>query len=163
MKLPVYVLPLIAMACSSASVVVTEGGTPDDAGDAPDVATVIDAAADAGTGGDAGADAVLVGAKFADVYSIIASKCGTCHTANSNGDLKMNSEEAAYAALVGVASTACAGNTRVIKGDADSSMLVKTLKGTAGCLVARMPKGRAPLSATEIATFESWINAGAER
>ena len=101
--------------------------------------------------------------KFSDVYAIISSKCSNCHTANAQGDLRMASEDAAYAALVGVASSACAGRTRVIKGDPANSMLLATLKGTAPCAVARMPKNRTALSATEIATFESWIKAGAER
>jgi hypothetical protein len=158
MKFPVHVLPLVAMACSSATVVGVDGGNVGGGGETPDAATTDDAAI-----ADGGGDGAQQSVKFADVYAIISSKCSNCHTANSQGGLKMETEDAAYAALVGVASVECAGRTRVIKGDPDNSIVVTTLKGIPTCTVPRMPKSRTPLSAAEIATFESWIKAGAER
>ncbi len=155
MKVLVFVLPLISISCSSATAVGTDAAMPDEAGVTPDTGTEATE--------DAGADATQPTVNFADVYAIISSKCGACHTTNGNGGLRMNTEDSAYTALVGVASAECDGETRVIKGDAANSMVVKTLKGTAGCSVPRMPKSRTALSAAEIATFESWINAGAER
>ncbi len=159
-KFSVFVLPMIAIACSNATGVPTDGGDTDsgqDSGQNP-----ADGGTDSPVVTDAAADVPVASVKFADVYSILSSKCGDCHTQSSEGKLRMNTEAAAYSALVGVAAAECSGQTRVVKGDAAGSFLVQTLNGTAGCKVPRMPKSRAPLSATEIATIEAWVNAGAE-
>jgi hypothetical protein len=103
------------------------------------------------------------GASFAQVYTIMMTSCGGgltgCHITGSSGRLAMPNAAAAYDALVGVDSTECDGETRVVAGDADASLLVKVLEDTA--CVDRMPRGRAALSAADIATIRSWIDAGA--
>ncbi len=144
-KFLLFAVATLLVACSPASSVPPEredGGT---------------SAEDGSTG------AAKVPVKFADVYPILSSKCGDCHTVYDQGTLRMATEDGAYAALVDVAARVCPGNARVAKGDAAGSFLVQTLKGPAGCNVPRMPKSRAPLSATEIAAIEAWINDGAER
>jgi hypothetical protein len=110
----------------------------------------------AGTGGAAAAT-------LTEVYSIIMAKCGGgvsgCHVTGSSGGLRMPDKATARMNLVGVASGECRGEMRVVAGNAAMSVIVKALEGTA-CF-DRMPDGRTPLSADEIAKFKSWINAGA--
>jgi hypothetical protein len=53
------------------------------------------------------------------------------------------------------------GEKRVVSDDADASVLVQALEGSATC-VQPMPLGGDPLSASEIATIRAWIEAGAE-
>ena len=61
----------------------------------------------------------------------------------------MHDARSAYDHLVGVASGKCAGEKRVVSGDADASVLVQALEGSASC-VKPMPLGRDPLSAPEL-------------
>jgi len=110
-----------------------------------------------GTGGNGGD-----GASFAEVYAIVAAKCGGpsgCHVMGSSGGLAMPNAATAYDNLVDVESEECAGETRVVAGDADGSLLIQAIEGDA--CIERMPRGRAALTAMEIATFREWIEAGA--
>lgn len=104
-------------------------------------------------------------ATFTDVFSIIQAKCGGgdfgCHVMGSSGELEMHDQASAYTNLVGVDSSECDGETRVVAGDADASLIIKALEGTACDNVDQMPRGRDPLSEDEIATIRSWIEAGA--
>jgi hypothetical protein len=113
--------------------------------------------------GSAGAPATS--ASFADVYALFAMRCGGgkagCHVTGSAAGLEMPDARAAYDHLVRVASAKCAGEMRVASGDADASVLVQALEGSASC-VKPMPLGRDPLSASEIAMIRAWIDAGAE-
>ncbi len=118
-----------------------------------------------GSGGAAGSTPDAGGdddATFTDVFSIIEAKCGGgdfgCHVMGSSGELEMHDQASAYTNLVGVDSSECNG-TRVVAGDADASLIIKALEGTA--CVDQMPRGRDPLSEDEIATIRSWIEAGA--
>jgi hypothetical protein len=74
--------------------------------------------------------------------------------------LAMPDPHAAFAALVGVDSGKCMGELRVAPGDADGSVLVQALEGTATC-VQPMPLGRDPLAADAIGMVRAWIDAGA--
>jgi hypothetical protein len=102
-------------------------------------------------------------ATFTEVYSIIMMKCGGgsfgCHVTGSSGMLNMNSKMMAFTNLVGVDSEECDGEKRVIAGDADNSLIIKALEGTA--CIDQMPDGRDPLSEDEIATIREWIDDGA--
>jgi hypothetical protein len=105
-------------------------------------------------------------ATFTEVYEIIEMKCGGgsfgCHVMGESGGLDMQSQDAAYASLVGVASENCGDSEiRVVAGDADASLIIKALMGTACSEVDQMPKDRDPLSADEIATIREWIEDGA--
>lgn len=124
-------------------------------------------AGSAGSGGSAGsagsAGSGAVGATFTDVYAIISMKCGGgttgCHVTGRSGGLQMPNKATARMNLVGVSSQECPGEKRVVAGDADKSVLVTAVEGTA-CL-QRMPRGRAALSADEIAKIRGWVQAGA--
>jgi hypothetical protein len=78
----------------------------------------------------------------------------------SSGGLNMNSKMMAFTNLVGVDAQNCDGEKRVIAGDADDSLIIQALEGTAEC-IDPMPRGRASLSAAEIATIREWIDDGA--
>ena len=84
-----------------------------------------------------------------------------CHSGTRpSGDLNLEAGKA-HAQLVGVASVVNSGQTRVVAGDAKSSLLANCLKGSVG-RVGRMPDNKAALPAANIATIEAWINAGAK-
>jgi hypothetical protein len=104
-------------------------------------------------------------ASFADVYAVFEMHCGGgkagCHVTGAAAGLEMPDPRAAYDHLVGVASAKCAGEERVVGGDADASVLVQALEGSSSCVKA-MPLGRDPLSASELAMIRAWIDAGAE-
>jgi hypothetical protein len=121
----------------------------------------------AGTGGMSGAGGQggmgSTGPTFAPVYAIIMAKCGGgaagCHVTGSSGGLRMPNAATAHDNLVGVASSQCAGEMRVVAGNADDSLIVQAIEGTA--CIDQMPDGRAPLTAGEIAMFRAWIDGGA--
>lgn len=110
-------------------------------------------------------DAATPSASFADVYAIFAMRCGGgmsgCHVTGMAAGLLMPDARAAYDHLVGIASMKCAGEKRVVSGDADGSVLVQALEGSASCVKA-MPLGRDPLSASEMAMVRAWIDDGAK-
>ena len=99
---------------------------------------------------------------FARVYQeIIQPGCG-CHLSGAGG-LSMPDAAAAHAALVEQPATAagpCAGGTRVVSGDAKSSVLYRKLSGEDLC-GASMPMGGTAISAEKLALVEAWIGAGA--
>jgi hypothetical protein len=86
----------------------------------------------------------------------------------------MSTQALAYTNLFGVMSTgtlppgaaagvvACGpkGETRVVAGDSAASLLYNKVNGTEDCGV-RMPDGKPPLAAADIATFKAWIDQGA--
>ena len=125
---------------------------------------------DAGTMmGDAGMmmddDAGPAGADFGEVITILRAACAGCHTSSTTGGFNVGTNAAAnmaaYMDLTAEAPTAaCGGRTaRVTPGDAEDSYLIRRLTGTS--CGNRMPAGRAALSAAQIDTIRSWINAGA--
>jgi hypothetical protein len=66
-----------------------------------------------------------------------------------------------FSNLVNRPSSQNASLTRVIPFDANRSLIVQKLEGTAP-VGSRMPLGRAPLSNSKIQTVREWIDAGAE-
>lgn len=124
-----------------------------------------DDAGAAGAPAKAERDATTTSASFADVYAIFAMRCGGgmsgCHVMGMAAGLLMPDARAAYDHLVGIASMKCAGEKRVVSGDADGSVLVQALEGSASCVKA-MPLGRDPLSASEMAMVRAWIDDGAK-
>jgi tricorn protease-like protein len=86
-----------------------------------------------------------------DVAPILQKNCVICHSkAAHKNDLILDS----YQALM-------KGGKRgpsIVANNADASILVEMLEGK---LIPRMPLDDDPLSATDIATIKSWINAGA--
>jgi hypothetical protein len=69
-------------------------------------------------------------------------------------------------AIVGAASSECSAKMRVAAGSPTTSYILDKLMGSSqtpgGCFSgARMPRGRAALSAANIATIAAWIRGGA--
>jgi hypothetical protein len=148
--------------------------------------------ADAGTGGKDGGDAATSkpdgsvtsdgsadapAATLTQIYSTILSvvtppdtapSCMGCHDA-SPGIPDYTSKAMAYATLVGVASTSCAGGIRVTPGNAETSVLVNKLRakpnlglGVTVCGGMPMPIGDTrSITLDQLHMIESWINAGA--
>jgi len=96
-----------------------------------------------------------------EVHGIITSQCAPCHTTGSSGGLKLDPADVAYTSLVnlGVGSSACASQVRVIPGDAANSYLIAKLRNTPGICGVQMPRNRPPLPEEQIQTIEAWINA----
>jgi hypothetical protein len=115
---------------------------------------------------------------FTQVFAVITAHCGDCHRGTDSGikygGLNMTTMALAYTSLVGVKAAgttppgsaagyvACGttGETRVVAGDAASSLLYNKVNGTQDCGV-RMPKGQPALAAKDIAAIKDWIDQGA--
>lgn len=96
--------------------------------------------------------------------AIFTPSCSGCHTgggASLPSSMNLSSAAAAYAALVGVASTEQPSLQRVTAGNPDASYLVRKLEGGPGISGGRMPLGGAPLDPALIANVRAWITAGA--
>lgn len=156
----------------------TGASTTEDTGSSTteDTGTASETGGDTGTAGETGADTgstmdapagdTAGAATFTQVYMILSSKCGGCHTTGTSGNLDMKNKATAYGELVGKKAEggACSagGMTRVIAGNAANSLLIHKLTMMDSMVCGdRMPQGRAPLSMTELNTIRSWINAGA--
>jgi hypothetical protein len=114
----------------------------------------------AGAGGTTGAAGSGGGATRAEVQDILNSNCIVCH--GTSGGMSL----ADVSRIVGVASSECGAKMRVSAGAPMSSYIIDKLMGASqaagGCFSGmRMPRGRAALSAANIATIASWIRAGA--
>ncbi|MFI5309229.1 MAG: hypothetical protein ACHQ53_17870, partial [Polyangiales bacterium] len=101
-----------------------------------------------------------------DVYPIFqlsAVGCPGCHRgAAPPQGLNLSSVATAYANLVSVAATECApSRLRVEPGSPTTSYLINKLTGSGMCSGVRMPKGRTPLSSTQIDVIRAWIGSGA--
>jgi len=138
------------MDSDSESAMESDSGDSGDSGDTGDSSDSSDSG-----GGDPG---------FAtDIYPIIASNCSPCHTAGPSGGLAMGSASEAYSNLVGVDATGAPGK-RVVASSSATSYLVNKLEGTQGSVGGsgdQMPKGRNPLSSTQIGEIKAWIDDGA--
>ena len=89
--------------------------------------------------------------------------CVSCHTdvgRTPAGGLNLVSGQA-RANLVGVASSAKAGATRVIAGNASGSYLVQKLEGAADIVGLRMPRNGPFLTDAQVVLIRSWITNGA--
>lgn len=95
---------------------------------------------------------------------ILTPACVSCHTDEGrtpSGGLNLKAG-AAYANLVGVASTGKAGAIRVIAGNPGGSYLVQKLEGAADIVGLRMPRNGPPfLTDAQIALIRQWIQSGA--
>jgi hypothetical protein len=86
----------------------------------------------------------------------------SCHAA-PNPQLGQDlSAGQARASIVNVRSVEVANLFRVAPGDPENSYLVWKIEGRAGIGGVRMPSGRAPLTAEEIAVIRQWIADGAQ-
>jgi len=113
--------------------------------------------ATAGAGGTGGG-----GATFTQVYGLIMMGC-SCHVTGNAGGLAMTNKMTAYTNLVGMNSTACSSQKRVVAGDPATSVLFHSIDRTnlGSCMVPQMPRGMAKWSAANIETVKAWIAAGA--
>ena len=93
-----------------------------------------------------------------EVQPIFSEACGACHGAQTQAGLSL-ADGAAYAALVGVASTQVPGSARVEPGDPAASYLLQKL-GPGPAVGGQMPLGGS-LAADRIAIISAWIAAGA--
>lgn len=87
-----------------------------------------------------------------------------CHDASQPASGLNLTAGAAYAALVGVASTEapCTAYKRVAPGQPDQSYLIFKLQGSGACLSgSRMPKAMPALSPAQLQLFRDWIANGA--
>ena len=97
-----------------------------------------------------------------DLQPILTSRCASCHGSSGPSAGLSLVAGSAYAELVNVNSTECAGTKLVAPSDADASYLVHKLEGTGPCFVgSRMPLGGPFLSAADVAKFRNWIDQGA--
>lgn len=95
--------------------------------------------------------------------NLFSPDCVFCHfTGSSVIDLPLDEVNVSFGSLVGVNSTICPGETRVIPFQADDSYLIKKLSGTMPC-GDQMPLGDLPLEQWEIDIVREWINGGALR
>ncbi len=93
------------------------------------------------------------------VIEIFNDECVVCHSASGKaGDLDLETDP--YAAIVGIASAAYAGETLVVAGDAEGSFLLAKMAGTQGANGEVMPTSGA-LDAALVDVVRTWIDAGA--
>ena len=99
------------------------------------------------TGPESTADSVTFASA---VQPIFQERCAKCHIQGSKGDLSLESRE----------STLAGGEegSDIVPGDSAGSLLYQMVSGQAE---KRMPPKGDPLSDDEIATIQSWIDAGA--
>ncbi len=99
------------------------------------------------------------GVSFAsEVLPIFQATCGGtgCHIGESVGGVDLTSYQATVNSI-----SASYNAPLVVAGNAAASPLVDKLLGTPQ-FGARMPDGRPPLSAEQIATIRAWVDEGAE-
>ena len=88
--------------------------------------------------------------------------CTQCHTGRRPAGRMNLSPGAAYASLVGVASSAKAEAIRVIPGDPENSDLVHKLAGGPGIVGSRMPRiGPPSLTQGQMLVIRRWSELGA--
>lgn len=101
---------------------------------------------------------------FARVVEILNSRCSPCHTGGNaaNADLR---PEAVYTTLTSAPAFSCASTGEdglVVEGDADGSLLIHLVEGTAnGCGPRMPPPSMDAVPADEVAELRAWIDAGA--
>lgn len=99
----------------------------------------------------------------ASVQPIFTNSCALagCHSAASGAAGLVLASGSAFANLVGVPSSQQPSMMRIAPNDAESSYLVRKIRGDSGITGGRMPLNRTPLSADEINTIVTWANEGA--
>jgi len=119
-------------------------------------------------GGSAGASqAGAAGAAptFTEVWNrTLENGCATpyCHDGSGKGWSGFD-KATAHRTLVGTPSTTCPGETRVVAGDPERSVLAAAINHTdlGACDVPTMPRNRAKLSQADIDRVLAWIRGGA--
>lgn len=104
------------------------------------------------------------GALFGTIQeTVFTPTCATsgCHSGPNAPDGLDLSVGSAYSDTVNVPSVQMPSLLRIRPGDPDASYLVRKIQGT-GIVANRMPLGRAPLSAQEIALIRQWVAEGAQ-
>jgi hypothetical protein len=98
-----------------------------------------------------------------DVYPLFQSMgCPSCHQGSAPpAGLNLSSQSTAYAALVNVAASQCTSRKRVVPGSPGTSYVINKLTGSGMCSGQRMPRGRTPLTSTQIDLVRAWIGGGA--
>jgi glucose/arabinose dehydrogenase len=100
---------------------------------------------------------------FSSIYNgILVPRCGPCHTSGAAGGLSLATEASALDNLVGsnAASAACSGRALVEPGDPANSVLFQKVSGVNLC-GSMMPPGP-PLSNSQVAAIQEWIEDGAQ-
>lgn len=101
----------------------------------------------------------------ADVWPLMGTACTTagCHAGSHPAEgMDLGTAASAYAALVGVPSSECAGASLVEPSSASASYLMQKLRGYGPCFVGfRMPEQGPPMSPAGIDLVGAWIGAGA--
>jgi mono/diheme cytochrome c family protein len=87
-------------------------------------------------------------------FSIISSKCLGCHSADGDPNAFANFSDPMNLTYLTTASGGISGTRFIIPGEPDNSLIYQRITATG---IDRMPKGAAPLSASEIATIKAWI------
>ncbi len=108
-------------------------------------------------------DPMLTTATLSEIQSrVFNNSCAFsgCHGGAAPAAGQNLSPGRSFANLVNVPSSQNSSFIRVIPGDADNSLLVRKLEGTAP-FGSRMPLGRAPLGSSDIQLIRDWIDAGA--
>ena len=108
-------------------------------------------------GGDDGNNTSL----FAPVQAIFTAQCTLCHSGAGASAGLVLSEGLSHAAIVNVASSQQPNLQLVTPNDAEASYLVRKVRGDVGISGGQMPLNRTPLTANQVTTITTWINAGA--
>lgn len=105
------------------------------------------------------ATVILFGTQVQPIFTASCVNSG-CHP-GGGAPFSLQSS-VSYANLVNVNATTgpCAGDKRVLPGNAAASALIKRLDGTCGSL--RMPLGGGPLPQAQVDVIRDWINQGAQ-
>ena len=92
-----------------------------------------------------------------EVRPILDAQCGECHQPGSAGHQASGLLMDSYAGLM----RGTKFGRIVIPGDSLTSILVMLIEGRADASI-RMPHGKTPLSAEEIALIKTWVEQGAK-
>lgn len=95
-----------------------------------------------------------------NVFSVNCALSG-CHAGTAPQQGMNLSEGNARSNIVGVRSNERPDLFRIEAGNPDQSYLIKKVEGASDILGARMPLGRAPLTAVQIAVLRQWVEDGA--
>jgi hypothetical protein len=115
---------------------------------------------DGGDGGDGNGQATLTSLQN-DFFTPTCARSGCHSTASAQAGLILSAGQS-FGNLVNVPSSQNAGFNRVTPGDAETSYLIKKLRGDSDISGERMPRGGPFLSAEELDRFVDWINGGAQ-
>lgn len=95
-----------------------------------------------------------------DVWEIVSARCLECHGKGEGGLVMGSTPESFYDAVVWEVSH-CLDRPYVVPMEPDKSYIVHKVEGRAGICGSRMPYGKTPLRAGQIATVRKWIADGA--